>query len=85
MPLIAMILGLGQKDTRTSLLRDSKGVVASPVLLDELLLHWAVKVRIFLGLSSSTFPVSRDSLQMTFLSFAWYSYLHAHNDPLTSL
>jgi hypothetical protein len=42
-PLITTVLGLGREDFSNSLLRPSKGVVASPSLLDKLLLYSAVK------------------------------------------
>jgi hypothetical protein len=43
MSLITTVLGLGREDPRTSLLRPSKGVVASSTFLDELLLYSAVE------------------------------------------
>ena len=41
--LITAVLGFGREDLWTSQLRPSKGVVASPAVLDELLLYSAVK------------------------------------------
>jgi hypothetical protein len=45
--LITAVRGLGREDLWTSQLRPSKGVVASPALLDELLLYSTVKFKIF--------------------------------------